>query len=202
MSKLVGDRIYNLRKKLGLSQEEFANRIGVTRQVVSKWESNQVIPLMDKLKRISEEFNVSYDEIFLDGFTGNSKKKEILKYIVMFIILIVIETLIIFIYTYIQDERVNQDKCLGTMTYYIDQIYDSDDDNYKYVTLINNDSVKTIKMKKIITNNLDVNNSYEFVYRSNKDLSIEELVRDDKIINIIKSNKDRNEWINMFECEG
>ena len=35
MNKSIGDRIYSLRKKLGLSQEEFANRIGVTRQVVS-----------------------------------------------------------------------------------------------------------------------------------------------------------------------
>ena len=52
MSKLIGDRIYSLRKKLGLSQEEFANRIGVSRQVVSKWEMNQVIPLIDKLKKI------------------------------------------------------------------------------------------------------------------------------------------------------
>ena len=69
MSKLIGDRIYSLRKKLGLSQEEFANRIGVSRQVVSKWEMNQVIPLTDKLKKISEEFNISYDEIFSDGDT-------------------------------------------------------------------------------------------------------------------------------------
>ena len=34
MSKLIGDRIYSLRKKLVLSQEEFANRIGVSRQVL------------------------------------------------------------------------------------------------------------------------------------------------------------------------
>ena len=72
MSKLVGDRIYSLRKKLGLSQEEFANRIGVSRQVVSKWEMNQVVPLTDKLKKISEEFNVSYEEIFNDKIVVNN----------------------------------------------------------------------------------------------------------------------------------
>lgn len=74
MSRLIGDRIYSLRKKLGLSQEEFANRIGV-----SKWEMNQVIPLTDKLKNISEEFNISYDEILNDKIVNiirNNKNKK------------------------------------------------------------------------------------------------------------------------------
>ncbi len=76
MSKLIGDRIYSLRKKLGLSQEEFANRIGVTRQVVSKWEMNQVIPLTDKLEKISEEFNISYDEIINDKIVNIIKSNK------------------------------------------------------------------------------------------------------------------------------
>ena len=79
MSRLIGDRIYSLRKKLGLSQEEFANRIGVSRQVVSKWEMNQVISLTDKLKKISEEFNISYDEILNDKIVNiirNNKDKK------------------------------------------------------------------------------------------------------------------------------
>ena len=76
MSKLIGDRIYSLRKKLGLSQEEFANRIGVSRQVVSKWEMNQVIPLTDKLKKISEEFNISYDEIINDKIVNIIKSNK------------------------------------------------------------------------------------------------------------------------------
>ena len=79
MSRLIGDRIYSLRKKLGLSQEEFANRIGVSRQVVSKQEMNQVISLTDKLKKISEEFNISYDEILNDKIVNiirNNKDKK------------------------------------------------------------------------------------------------------------------------------
>ncbi len=76
MNKSIGDRIYSLRKKLGLSQEEFANRIGVTRQVVSKWEMNQVIPLTDKLEKISEEFNISYDEIINDKIVNIIKSNK------------------------------------------------------------------------------------------------------------------------------
>lgn len=76
MNKSIGDRIYSLRKKLGLSQEEFARRIGVSRQVVSKWEMNQVIPLTDKLKKISEEFNISYDEIINDKIVNIIKSNK------------------------------------------------------------------------------------------------------------------------------
>jgi len=198
MSKLIGDRIYSLRKKLGLSQEEFANRIGVTRQVVSKWEMNQVIPLTDKLEKISEEFNISYDEILRD--MDSKKKNNIIKYILVFLGIIIIEIVIIIIYTYMLDKKDMEYKCVGTRTYYVDRVYDSDDDNYKYVTFIDRDNqVNNIKVRKIVVNNIEVGNRYEFVYRSNDmDTSIDEIIND-KIVNIIKSNKE-DEWIDIVNC--
>lgn len=198
MSKLIGDRIYSLRKKLGLSQEEFANRIGVTRQVVSKWEMNQVIPLTDKLEKISEEFNISYDEILRD--MDSKKKNNIIKYILVFLGVIIIEIVIIIIYTYMLDKKDMEYKCVGTRTYYVDRVYDSDDDNYKYVTFIDRDNqVNNIKVRKIVVNNIEVGNRYEFVYRSNDmDTSIDEIIND-KIVNIIKSNKE-DEWIDIVNC--
>ena len=198
MSKLIGDRIYSLRKKLGLYQEEFANRIGVTRQVVSKWEMNQVIPLTDKLEKISEEFNISYDEILRD--MDSKKKNNIIKYILVFLGIIIIEIVIIIIYTYMLDKKDMEYKCVGTRTYYVDRVYDSDDDNYKYVTFIDRDNqVNNIKVRKIVVNNIEVGNRYEFVYRSNDmDTSIDEIIND-KIVNIIKSNKE-DEWIDIVNC--
>lgn len=198
MSKLIGDRIYSLRKKLGLSQEEFANRIGVTRQVVSKWEMNQVIPLTDKLEKISEEFNISYDEILRD--MDSKKKNNIIKYILVFLGIIIIEIVIIIIYTYMLNKKDMEYKCVGTRTYYVDRVYDSDDDNYKYVTFIDRDNqVNNIKVRKIVVNNIEVGNRYEFVYRSNDmDTSIDEIIND-KIVNIIKSNKE-DEWIDIVNC--
>lgn len=198
MSKLIGDRIYSLRKKLGLSQEEFANRIGVTRQVVSKWEMNQVIPLTDKLEKISEEFNISYDEILRD--MDSKKKNNIIKYILVFLGIIIIEIVIIIIYTYMLDKKDMEYRCVGTRTYYVDRVYDSDDDNYKYVTFIDRDNqVNNIKVRKIVVNNIEVGNRYEFVYRSNDmDTSIDEIIND-KIVNIIKSNKE-DEWIDIVNC--
>lgn len=201
MSKSIGDRIYSLRKKLGLSQEEFARRIGVSRQVVSKWEMDQVIPLTDKLKKISEEFNVSYEEIFSDKEVIG-KKNNIIKYLLLFLGIVIVEVVIILIYTYVLDVGDYEYKCVGTKTYYVDKIYDGNDDNYKYVTFIDKDNqVYNIRVKNVIINNIEVNNSYEFVYRSyDGDNSIEEIIND-RIVNIIRNNKDRDEWVNIINCK-
>lgn len=200
MNKSIGDRIYSLRKKLGLSQEEFARRIGVSRQVVSKWEMNQVIPLTDKLKKISEEFNVSYEEIFSDQKVIG--KKNIIKYLLLFLEIVIVEVVIILIYTYVLDVRNYEYKCVGTKTYYVDKIYDGDDDNYKYVTFIDKDNqVYNIRVKNVIINNIEVNNSYEFVYRSNDgENSIDEIIND-KIVNVIKSNKSREDYVEINSCK-
>ena len=56
-------KLITLRKSRGLSQEEFANEINVTRQTISKWELGTTIPDMEKLKLISNYFGVSIDEL-------------------------------------------------------------------------------------------------------------------------------------------
>jgi transcriptional regulator with XRE-family HTH domain len=45
----VADRIQNLRKMKGISQEELADKVGVSRQAVSKWESEQSTPDIEKI---------------------------------------------------------------------------------------------------------------------------------------------------------
>lgn len=57
----IADRILELRKIKGISQEELADKIGVSRQAVSKWESEQSIPDLDKIIILSEFFEVSTD---------------------------------------------------------------------------------------------------------------------------------------------
>lgn len=59
----IADRILSLRKMKGISQEELADRIGVSRQAVSKWESEQSTPDLDKIIIMSEYFNVTTDYI-------------------------------------------------------------------------------------------------------------------------------------------
>ncbi len=57
----IGMRIAALRKEHGLSQEAFAEQVGVSRQAVSKWESDASLPEVDKLAQMSTLFGVSID---------------------------------------------------------------------------------------------------------------------------------------------
>jgi len=57
------EKLIELRKKQGLSQEELGYKLNVTRQTVSKWELGQTTPEMDKLVEMGKIFNVSVDEL-------------------------------------------------------------------------------------------------------------------------------------------
>lgn len=60
------NKLYNLRKQKGLSQEELANRLNVSRQTISKWEVGDSTPDMEKLIAISDMFDISLDELVMD----------------------------------------------------------------------------------------------------------------------------------------
>lgn len=57
----LSEKLYTLRKKSGLSQEQLAEQLSVLRQAISKWESGQSVPESDKLITISNYFKVSLD---------------------------------------------------------------------------------------------------------------------------------------------
>ena len=63
---ILADKIVQLRKKNGWSQEELAEKLMVTRQAVSKWESAQSMPDLDKLVQLSEALGVSTDYLLKD----------------------------------------------------------------------------------------------------------------------------------------
>ena len=63
---ILADKIAELRKKNGWSQEELAGQLGVSRQSVSKWESAASIPDLDKILKLSALFGVSTDYLLKD----------------------------------------------------------------------------------------------------------------------------------------
>ena len=65
----LGNKIQELRKKQSLSQEAFAEIMGVTRQSVSKWELDQSYPAIDKLVEMADFFNISLDELLRNEAT-------------------------------------------------------------------------------------------------------------------------------------
>lgn len=59
----IGNKIMELRKKNGLSQEELAEKVGVARQTISKWELGETSPDLKQSKELSKIFKVSLDEL-------------------------------------------------------------------------------------------------------------------------------------------
>ncbi len=72
----IGQKILNLRKARGWSQEELADRIGVTRQAVSRWESDTAKPDADKLIGLCKLFGVSADYLLGLDMPKAEKAKE------------------------------------------------------------------------------------------------------------------------------
>lgn len=63
----IGDKILELRKIHGYSQEDIANKLNVSRQTISKWETNQSLPDSDKIVPLCELFNISTDELLMNN---------------------------------------------------------------------------------------------------------------------------------------
>lgn len=59
----IGERILEIRLEAGLTQREMADRLSVTRQAVSRWETGETAPGIDTLRLIAEAFGVSVDHI-------------------------------------------------------------------------------------------------------------------------------------------
>lgn len=59
----LSEKLYELRKKSGLSQEQLAEKLGVSRQAISKWESDKAVPESDTLLTISRYFHVTLDDL-------------------------------------------------------------------------------------------------------------------------------------------
>ena len=62
----LGNSLFHARKKSGLSQEEVAEKIGVSRQTISKWESNQSSPDIQSCKAMADVFGISLEELLYE----------------------------------------------------------------------------------------------------------------------------------------
>ncbi len=75
----IGEKIVKLRSNAGLSQEQFAEKIAVSRQSVSKWEMSQSLPQTDKVMQMCDLFGISADALLRDTLPlpseGGEKKK-------------------------------------------------------------------------------------------------------------------------------
>lgn len=59
----LGNNLFHARKRRGLSQEDVAQRLGVSRQTVSKWETGETVPDIRQSKKMAALYNISLDEL-------------------------------------------------------------------------------------------------------------------------------------------
>ena len=91
-----GKFIKEIRKKHNLTQKEFADKYHVTYQAVSKWENGKNMPDTSLIKQISEDFNISLDELYNGEFKPKKKKIIPIILIIIFIIIIILILLKLF----------------------------------------------------------------------------------------------------------
>ena len=75
----IGDRLLKLRKERNISQEELANILDVSRQTVSKWETDQSTPDFDKIIPLCNYFGITSDELLTGNQNIQEAKKENVK---------------------------------------------------------------------------------------------------------------------------
>ncbi|GAA0790833.1 helix-turn-helix transcriptional regulator [Faecalicatena orotica] len=59
----LGNSLFHARKKSGLSQEDVAEKLGVSRQTISKWETNETLPDVHQAKKMSSLYHTTLDEL-------------------------------------------------------------------------------------------------------------------------------------------
>ena len=70
----LGNNLFQARKKAGVSQEVVAEKLGVSRQTISKWETDETIPDIYQAKKLAKLYNLSLDELI--EFDINQKEIE------------------------------------------------------------------------------------------------------------------------------
>lgn len=72
----IGNKLNQLRKLSGMTQEQLAEKINVSRQTISKWESDSTSPDLESIVKISRIFHVSLDDLLREVETGVTNKTD------------------------------------------------------------------------------------------------------------------------------
>ena len=74
-----GEQIKKLRKETQLTQEQFAEKLNISRQAISNWENNRNLPDIEMLIQISKVFQISLDQLILGGNQMNNMAEKLIK---------------------------------------------------------------------------------------------------------------------------
>ena len=136
-----GNKIMELRKKKGMSQEELAEKVGVARQTISKWELGETSPDLKQSKELSKIFNISLDELTENNIkeilvekTSNTERLAglILKLIKIMVIFVIVAP-ILYIITFIIFKNVRKNNSGRLMDTSIECSLHDETYNYEFV---------------------------------------------------------------------
>lgn len=137
---MIGKRIQLLRKGKNLSQEELAESLNISRQSISKWESGNTLPDIDKLIQLSEYFNVSLDYLVKgeENRVTNNFKDIFYSISIFFLVLANIITIFLF-----NQNQTNTDiiiglvlLTLGIFIYISTKVHYTDKNENKYIKFV------------------------------------------------------------------
>lgn len=147
----IGNKIFELRKKNNMSQEQLAFKMGVARQTISKWELSETSPDLYQAKKLSKIFNTSLDELTNNDIkdiliTKASDTERLVKITIIFmkalIVLIIMAIIgIIALFTYFNVQVVGAELPLICIRNEIE---------YNYKIMVNDNAKKDIYEMKII----------------------------------------------------
>ena len=185
----IGNRILELRKKRNITQEQLAEKVGVSRQTISKWELGETAPDLVQAKKLSKIFNISLDdltnndtkEILIEKVSNTEKLAGItIIFMKVLIILIVMAIVgIIALFTYFNVQLVSSEilmKCVRNNL------------EYNYNILVNDKAKKDINDMKIAgfdTNDMEIK----------QEVNIEDYEKVQELIDYIKQYNLANDGV-------
>lgn len=110
-----GDKLYKLRRAKGYSQEELGEKLGVTRQTISKWELDQSKPDTDKLQEISKLFNIGVNELTDDNLKiddvpdSDGTEKRPRRWLLVILIILALAIVVVLLNKIVMDKKNNKD---------------------------------------------------------------------------------------------
>lgn len=93
----LSERLFELRKKKNFSQEDVADKLGVSRQTVSKWETGLSTPEFDKIEPLSKLYGITVDELVTGNKVENELKEEVTVHSTRSVLLLIIGVFLYFI---------------------------------------------------------------------------------------------------------
>lgn len=174
----LGENIFNLRKKQGLSQEQLGEKINVTRQTISNWELGETQPNPEQLKLLSKELKVSIDELLdndvqavLVEKISNTEKLaglvlKVLKWIgILFIVFLIIDIIAFIFFVSVRKTSVVESSAT-TICYIEDTKYEIEFGTGKYFNCsncsdkMNNELEKLVDFNKMDKSMKNINNYF------------------------------------------